>query len=68
MDTGSANLWIDSNRCTEEGCRRHKQYKHEESHTFLPMNEELVVEFGSGELKGLINADTIYFGDIVLPR
>ncbi|CAD8190907.1 unnamed protein product [Paramecium octaurelia] len=68
LDTGSANLWIDSNRCSEQGCMRHKQYKHEESHSFLPLNQELTVEFGSGELKGLVNSDTIYFGDITLPR
>lgn len=24
LDTGSANLWIDSDRCAEEGCEKHK--------------------------------------------
>jgi cathepsin D len=24
LDTGSANLWLDSNRCQEEGCMKHK--------------------------------------------
>lgn len=68
LDTGSANLWVDSDRCEEEGCRRHKQYKHEESSTFLGLNQDLDVEFGSGELKGLVNADTVYLGEVTLPR
>lgn len=32
------------------------------------MNQELNVEFGSGDLKGVINADTVFFGDVTLPR
>ncbi|CAD8135197.1 unnamed protein product [Paramecium pentaurelia] len=68
LDTGSANLWINSNRCQEEGCLRHKQYKHEDSQSFISLNQELNVEFGSGDLKGIVNADTIYFGDVTLPR
>ncbi|CAD8138923.1 unnamed protein product [Paramecium octaurelia] len=68
LDTGSANLWIDSDRCQEEGCIRHKQYKHEDSQSFLPLNQELNVEFGSGDLKGIVNADTIFFGEVTLPK
>ncbi|CAD8059709.1 unnamed protein product [Paramecium sonneborni] len=68
LDTGSANLWIDSTRCQEEGCMRHKQYNHEDSQSFLPLNQELNVEFGSGDLKGVVNADTVYFGEVTLPR
>ena len=30
LDTGSANLWVDSTRCQEEGCRRHKQFNAKE--------------------------------------
>ena len=34
----------------------------------MPLNQELDVEFGSGNLKGVVNTDTVYFGDITLPR
>lgn len=26
LDTGSANMWIDSTRCREDGCEKHHQY------------------------------------------
>ncbi|CAD8061543.1 unnamed protein product [Paramecium sonneborni] len=68
LDTGSANLWINSKRCQEEGCLRHKQYNYQENESFVPLNQELNVEFGSGNLKGIVNSDTIFFEDIVLPN
>lgn len=27
FDTGSANFWIDSTKCKNEGCKQHTQYK-----------------------------------------
>ena len=37
------------------------------SHTFVQEGFDLSVEFGTGALKGQINSDNLYFGDLELP-
>lgn len=49
-DTGSANLWINSAQCVDEGCTNHKQYDNKKSKSFERVGLELDVEFGTGEL------------------
>lgn len=68
LDTGSANMWIDSSKCNEEGCMKHHQYDGSKSQTYRNLGYDLEVEFGTGDLKGQINSDTLYFGDVELPE
>jgi cathepsin D len=63
-DTGSANFWIDSSKCNDPGCLNHKRYDSSNSPTYNRMGLELDVEFGTGELEGEINQDTVYFGGV----
>lgn len=49
FDTGSANLWIDSSKCQEEGCKNHKQYDGTKSSTYKSVGYALDVMFGYGD-------------------
>jgi cathepsin D len=49
-DTGSANLWIDSAQCKDDGCVNHKQYNGANSANYKKLGLELDVQFGTGEL------------------
>jgi len=64
FDTGSANLWINSILCEDVGFRQRRQYNHFNSPHFRELGLDLNVQFGTGELVGLINTDTIYLGGV----
>lgn len=64
FDTGSANIWMNSARCTDVGCVNHKQYDGTKSSTYKHLGYDLDVEFGTGELIGEINADDVYVGGV----
>lgn len=64
MILGSANIWINSNKCSDEGCKSHKQYEGEKSKTYKELGLDLDVEFGTGELVGKINADDVYVAGV----
>jgi cathepsin D len=64
FDTGSANIWINSARCKDYGCKNHKQYDSSKSSTYKHLGYDLDVEFGTGELMGEINADDVYVGGV----
>lgn len=64
FDTGSANLWIDSSKCKEVGCKNHKQYDGSKSSTYQPVGYALDVMFGTGELNGEVNSDNVWVGGI----
>ena len=64
FDTGSANLWMDSSRCQDQGCKDHKQYNSRDSKTFQKVGYSLDVMFGTGELSGEVNSDTVWVGGI----
>lgn len=63
-DTGSANLWIDSAKCEDVGCKNHKQYDGSLSDTYKHVGLNLDVEFGTGELQGEVNQDTVFMGPV----
>ena len=64
FDTGSANFWINSKKCQDEGCIAHKQYDPSESETYKKIGFKLDVQFGTGQLSGVINEDSVYLGGI----
>lgn len=64
FDTGSANFWINSKKCTDVGCLNHKQYDGRESDNYKNIGFGLEVEFGTGALSGEINEDLVYVGGI----
>ncbi|CAD8100887.1 unnamed protein product [Paramecium sonneborni] len=68
FDTGSANIWLNSARCNDYGCKNHKQYDGSKSSTYEHLGYDLDVEFGTGELMGEINADTAYVGGVKIAK
>ncbi|CAD8170289.1 unnamed protein product [Paramecium pentaurelia] len=68
FDTGSANIWLNSARCNDYGCKNHKQYDGSKSATYEHLGYDLDVEFGTGELMGEINADTAYVGGVKIAK
>jgi len=50
--------------CTDVGCLNHKQYNGSQFSTYRKLGFELDVQFGTGELVGEINADTVYVAGI----
>lgn len=62
FDTGSANFWIDSAKCKNEGCKQHTQYK--PSLRSKHLGYALNVQFGTGDLNGEINSDVVKLGEI----
>ncbi|CAD8135397.1 unnamed protein product [Paramecium pentaurelia] len=68
FDTGSANIWLNSARCHDYGCKNHKQYDGQKSLTYEHLGYDLDVEFGTGELMGEINADTAYIGNVKIRK
>lgn len=61
---GSANIWINSAKCLDEGCINHKRYNGKYFSSYIELNFDLDVEFGTGELVGKINADHLYVGGV----
>ncbi|CAD8197251.1 unnamed protein product [Paramecium octaurelia] len=68
FDTGSANIWLNSARCNDYGCKNHKQYDGSKSSTYEHLGYDLDVEFGTGELMGEINADTAFVGGVKIAK
>ena len=64
FDTGSANFWINSKRCQDEGCLSHKQYDYTLSQKYKKIGFKLDVQFGTGQLSGVINEDSVFFGGV----
>ncbi|CAD8180988.1 unnamed protein product [Paramecium octaurelia] len=62
FDTGSANFWIDSVKCKNEGCKQHTQYK--PSFRSKHLGYALNVQFGTGDLNGEVNSDVVKLGEI----
>ncbi|KAF4717574.1 hypothetical protein FOZ63_026379, partial [Perkinsus olseni] len=65
FDTGSTNIWVQSDLCESPACVSLHKYSEAESRTFVEphrRNRYLDILFGTGELKGLMASDTISVG------
>lgn len=64
FDTGSANLWVTSSKCTSDACSMHEGYDHEKSSTYQSMGDEVSVRFGTGSIEGFMSSDTFHVGPL----
>jgi hypothetical protein len=64
FDTGSANLWIPSSKCTSRACIAHKRYSSDQSITHKKDSRELSITYGTGSMKGYLSKDTIQMGNL----
>lgn len=66
FDTGSTNLWVASDECTDGPCANEdrKRYNHTDSATFSrpTRSTELTVQFGTGRLIGPTAVDNLKVG------
>jgi hypothetical protein len=75
-DTGSGNLLVPGETCTDDACTKHNRFDEEKSSTFKPLNcngEEvedgkskdlLTITFGTGHITGSCVEDQICLGSI----
>ncbi|KAJ8325311.1 hypothetical protein O5D80_006254 [Batrachochytrium dendrobatidis] len=68
FDTGSANLWVPSTRCTDAPCMNHARYDFTRSSTFTPNNSPFAIQYGLGSVTGVISSDTLQFAGINIPN
>ncbi|CAG9320123.1 NAPSA_5 [Blepharisma stoltei] len=68
FDTGSANFWVNSKMCRDYSCQSHATYDHNKSLDYRELGYFINVEFGTGEIKGEINEDTVYIAGIEIKR
>ncbi|MFH4974089.1 hypothetical protein AB6A40_000798 [Gnathostoma spinigerum] len=59
-DTGSPTLWVISDQCTDESCRKKHRFNPSKSSSFAPKPGTLHVEYGDGSsAKGRYGSDTL---------
>ncbi|CAN7938996.1 unnamed protein product, partial [Ixodes hexagonus] len=57
FDTGSANLWLPSSRCTSNFCTHHNRYGSSRSSTSEPDGRNFTILYGSGNVDGFLSKD-----------
>ncbi|KAI9263391.1 aspartic peptidase domain-containing protein [Phascolomyces articulosus] len=69
FDTGSADTWIPSNKCSEtDGCLSGHQFDHTQSSTFHETKYPLNITYGTGNAMGDYFVDTLRVGDLTLDK
>ena len=64
LDTGSSNLWINSDQCRSEACLSHARFHPAKSRTYKRLDMEMSVRFGTGNINGMLASDTFVLGPI----
>uniref|UniRef100_A0A4W3J3R1 renin n=1 Tax=Callorhinchus milii TaxID=7868 RepID=A0A4W3J3R1_CALMI len=59
FDTGSANLWIPSVRCSllYSACSSHNRYDSSSSRSYEPNGAGFAIQYGSGNVRGFLSQD-----------
>uniref|UniRef100_A0A8C2QPD4 Napsin-A n=2 Tax=Cricetulus griseus TaxID=10029 RepID=A0A8C2QPD4_CRIGR len=66
FDTGSSNLWVPSVRCHffSLPCWFHRRFNPKASSSFRPNGTKLAIQYGSGQLTGILSQDNLTIGEI----
>ncbi|GIL65816.1 hypothetical protein Vafri_19442 [Volvox africanus] len=69
FDTGSANLWVPSSKCSlfNIACRLHRRYNAARSKTYTANGTQFSIQYGTGSLDGYISQDTLGWGGLKIP-
>lgn len=66
FDTGSADFWVPSIQCTD-GCYDRRRYDPSHSSSHIPDGKQVSIQYGSGEVRGVLGSDTLQLGNGVVP-
>ncbi|NXF26220.1 RENI protein, partial [Rhodinocichla rosea] len=66
FDTGSANLWVPSYKCSPlySACVSHSRYDSSKSRTYIANGTGFAIRYGTGSVKGILSQDVVMVSDI----
>jgi cathepsin D len=65
MDTGSANLWIPSSKCTtSRSCAGKSEYNSAKSSTYKATTQDFSIQYGTGSCSGTMATDKVCISDV----
>jgi len=62
FDTGSSNLWVPSDNCSN--CGAHNKYNSSQSSSYIANGTTFRIEYGTGSLKGYLSSDYLTVGNL----
>jgi cathepsin D len=68
FDTGSSNVWVPSDRCSTDACKKHSRFNESSSTTLgrMDIGKAFEITYGSGSVQCMLIKDTLRFGALEL--
>jgi hypothetical protein len=69
MDTGSANLWVASDKCTTKtSCKGKTEFVESKSSTYKSSTQKFSIQYGTGSCSGTIGYDTVCIAGVCVEQ
>ncbi|XP_003792290.1 renin [Otolemur garnettii] len=70
FDTGSANLWVPSTKCSPlyTACEIHSLYDSSDSSSYMENGTEFTIQYGTGKVKGFLSQDVVTVGGLTVTQ
>ncbi len=68
FDTGSSNLWINSDKCSSQACLVHRRFHMDKSTTYKKLPLDMDVQFGTGGISGHLARDDVRLGPVHIKK
>ncbi|KAI8905948.1 aspartic peptidase domain-containing protein [Gorgonomyces haynaldii] len=67
FDTGSSNLWVPGDKCTDSACKTHTTFKPSKSSTYKANSSyTFAIQYGTGALEGTYASDVLNIGGLTI--